>query len=110
MDLRALTGVTAAGVIILCAGTAAAQPPAPEPVQLGASIYARNCSACHGARMLDPQGAFDLRKFPHDERERFMTSVKRGKNQMPPWGDLLKPEELEALWAYVISAESVYGH
>ena len=60
--------------------------------------------------MLDPQGAFDLRKFPHDERERFMTSVTRGKNQMPPWGDLLKQEDLDALWAYVISAESVYGH
>jgi mono/diheme cytochrome c family protein len=104
VDLRALTGL-----ILVCTG-AAAQTPAPEQVQRGASIYARNCSACHGARMLDPQGAFDLRKFPHDERERFMTSVKRGKNQMPPWGDLLKPEELEALWAYVISAESVYGH
>ena len=106
MDLRALTGL----IIFLAVAPALGQAPAPEAVQIGASIYARNCSACHGARMLDPQGAFDLRKFPHDERERFMTSVKRGKNQMPPWGDLLKPEELEALWAYVISAESVYGH
>jgi mono/diheme cytochrome c family protein len=103
LDLRAL-----AGVVTLFGGTALAQ--APEQVQRGASIYARNCSACHGARMRDPQGAFDLRKFPHDERERFMMSVTRGKNQMPAWGDLLKPDELEALWAYVISAESVYGH
>jgi mono/diheme cytochrome c family protein len=29
--------------------------------------------------------------------------VTRGKSQMPAWGDLLKPEEVEALWAYVIS-------
>jgi hypothetical protein len=29
---------------------------------------------------------------------------------MPPWGDLLKPEEVVALWAYVVSAESIYGH
>ena len=53
--------------------------------------------------MLDPQGAFDLRKFPHDQRERFVNAVTRGKNQMPAWGDLLRPEEVEALWAYVIS-------
>jgi len=52
---------------------------------------------------LDPHAAFDLRKFPHDQRERFVNAVTRGKNQMPAWGDLLKPEEVEALWAYVIS-------
>jgi mono/diheme cytochrome c family protein len=104
VDLRAV-----AGLVLVC-GSAAAQSPAPEQIQRGASIYARNCSPCHGARMLDPQGAFDLRKFPHDQRERFMSSVVRGKNQMPAWGDQLKPEELEALWSYVRSAESVYGH
>jgi len=83
---------------------------AAEQITLGASIYARNCSPCHGARMLDPQGAFDLRKFPPNQRERFVNSVIRGKNQMPAWGDQLKPDELEALWAYVVSAESLYGH
>jgi mono/diheme cytochrome c family protein len=31
--------------------------------------------------------------------------VTRGKNQMPPWGDLLKPQEVEALWAYVVAGE-----
>lgn len=54
---------------------------------------------------LDSQGAFDLRKFPRDQRERFVTSVLRGKNQMPPWGDILKPEEVEALWGYVVAGE-----
>ncbi|HXM81894.1 MAG TPA: cytochrome c [Burkholderiales bacterium] len=82
-----------------------AEPFTPQQLKTGADIYARNCSPCHGARMLDPQGAFDLRKFPPNERERFVNSVVRGKNQMPPWGDLLKPDELEALWAYVIAGE-----
>jgi mono/diheme cytochrome c family protein len=77
----------------------------PQQINTGADIYARNCSPCHGARMLDPQGAFDLRKFPRNERERFVNAVVRGKNQMPPWGDLLKPGELEALWAYVAEGE-----
>ena len=82
----------------------AQHPPNADQAKAGAEIYARNCSPCHGTRMLDPQGAFDLRKFPPNERERFFNSVTRGKNQMPPWGDLLKPEEIEALWAYVLTA------
>jgi mono/diheme cytochrome c family protein len=95
---------------MLVCTTAAAQAPAPEAVVRGAAIYERNCSPCHGARMQDAQGAFDLRKFPRNERERFIVAVAKGKNQMPPWGGLLKPEDIEALWAYVLSVESVYGH
>jgi mono/diheme cytochrome c family protein len=81
-----------------------------QKIKVGAEIYERNCSPCHGARMRDPEGAFDLRKFPHDAHDRFVASVTRGKNQMPPWGDLLKPEEVEALWVYVVNAEALYGH
>jgi mono/diheme cytochrome c family protein len=55
--------------------------------------------------MREPQGAFDLREFPHDAHERFVSSVTRGKNQMPPWGGLLKPADVEALWAYVVAGE-----
>jgi hypothetical protein len=32
--------------------------------------------------------------------------VTRGKNQMPPWGDLLTSDEVEALWAYVVAGEA----
>jgi cytochrome c6 len=94
--------------LVFACGPAAAQTP--EQVKAGAEIYERNCSPCHGARMMDPQGAADLRKFPHDQHERFVTTVTKGKNQMPPWGTLLKPEEVEALWTYVVNAESLYGH
>ena len=97
--------------VLTCAPSAAQSPQvqgfAAEQLKTGAEIYARNCSPCHGARMLDPQGASDLRKFPRDERERFINSVTRGKNQMPPWGGLLKPEEVEALWAYVVAGEKI---
>lgn len=108
---RRTSAPLAAAAVLACAlvgGEAAAQTA--EQVKAGAEIYERNCSPCHGARMMDPQGAADLRKFPHDQRERFVSSVTRGKNQMPPWGDLLKPEEIQALWAYVAGAESIYGH
>jgi mono/diheme cytochrome c family protein len=96
---------------LTCAPAAAQSPQARDfatgQLKTGAEIYARNCSPCHGARMLDPQGASDLRKFPRGERERFINSVTRGKNQMPPWGDLLKPEEVEALWAYVAAGGKI---
>lgn len=55
--------------------------------------------------MLDPQGAFDLRVFPRDQKERYITSVAKGKNQMPPWAGLLSAEDIESLWAYTIAGE-----
>jgi mono/diheme cytochrome c family protein len=76
-----------------------------EEIRLGAEIFARNCSPCHGPRMQDPEGAFDLRTFPPAEHSRFVNSVSYGKSQMPPWAGLLKPEEIEALWAYVVAGE-----
>jgi mono/diheme cytochrome c family protein len=72
-------------------------------VRLGAEIFERNCAPCHGPRMQDPESAFDLRKFPPNQHDRFVNSVTRGKNQMPPWGDMLKTEDIEALWAYVLT-------
>ena len=38
-------------------------------------------------------------------RTRFVVMVTKGKNNMPPWGDVLKPDDIEALWAYVVAGE-----
>lgn len=93
-----------AGVLI-CTGAVAQDQFGLEQIKQGAVIYAQNCSACHGPHMADAQGAFDLRTFPPDQKNRFLTSISKGKNQMPPWGDLFKPEEIDALWAYVMAGE-----
>lgn len=77
----------------------------PEKIQQGSAIYAQNCAPCHGPHMRDSDAAFDLRKFPADQKGRFVLSVTKGKNQMPPWGDLFKQDEIEALWAYVVAGE-----
>jgi len=76
-----------------------------EQVRKGAEIYSQNCAPCHGPRMMDAQVPVDLRKFPPAEKTRFVDSVTKGKNQMPPWGHLFKPDEIEALWAYVVAGE-----
>ena len=92
-------------VMSVPAGAEEAQSFPKDQIATGAELYAVNCSPCHGARMQEPGAAFNLRKFPPDQRERFVNSVTRGKNQMPPWGDFFKPEQLEALWAYVTTGE-----
>src|SRR5947208_16098749 len=101
--MRRRVAASLAAALALAGAPATAQSPparnfAPEQLKTGAEIYARNCSPCHGARMLDPQGASDLRKFPRGERERFINSVTRGKNQMPPWGNRLNRNDAETRW------------
>jgi len=97
--------------VLMCGcGAALADAPetpavTPEQIKKGAALYAQHCAPCHGVRMKDPEGAFDLSKFPPDEHERFMRSVTKGKNSMPPWGGLLQQEEIAALWAYVVAGE-----
>ena len=83
-----------------------AQDFTPEQVATGAQSYERFCSACHGTRMEDTETAFNLRNFPRDEKSRFVDSVTKGKNSMPPWGGLLTPEQIEALWAYAMSRQA----
>jgi mono/diheme cytochrome c family protein len=102
---RLLVACLLAGSASWAAAQSSEQTFAPGQIRAGAEIYARNCSPCHGARMADPEGAFNLRNFPHDQHDRFVGSVTRGKNQMPPWGDLLKAQDIEALWAYVVAGE-----
>jgi mono/diheme cytochrome c family protein len=103
------TGKTALGLVLACATAAAQTPPgeqfAAEQVRKGADIFAQNCSPCHGAHMADPNGGFDLRTFPHEQKDRFVSSVTKGKNSMPPWGDLFKSDDIDALWAYVVAGE-----
>ena len=37
----------------------------------------------------------------HVPKDAFYNSVKNGKGDMPAWGDVLFPEELDAIWVYV---------
>jgi cytochrome c55X len=73
-----------------------------ELVEAGRKAYTSSCTRCHGINLAVGSSAFyDLRTFPRDDKERFLTSVNRGKRAMPAWEGLLKPEDLEAIWAYI---------
>ncbi len=66
------------------------------------AVYNQFCSHCHGIGMVNAGTAsYDLRKFPRDDKARFVDSVMNGRGKMPPWGDILTSDEVELLWQYV---------
>ena len=91
--------------LALAWGSAKAQSLPSEQVRRGAVLYESNCQTCHGARLANPPWAPDLRKFPREDRARFIDTVTYGRRGMPPWDDVLKPDDIEALWAYVLAGE-----
>jgi mono/diheme cytochrome c family protein len=99
----------AIGLMFLCAGghaeDAAVNPPPPELIKRGSDLYAVHCATCHGAHLANPPWGADLGAFPHGDHMRFVDTVSNGLRGMPPWGDLLKPDDIEALWAYVVAGE-----
>ena len=98
----------AIGLALVCvragAQDAGMKPP-PEEVKRGSELYAIHCATCHGAHLANPPWAVDLGQFPHSDHARFVDTVTNGIRGMPPWGDLLKPDDIEALWAYVVAGE-----
>jgi alcohol dehydrogenase (cytochrome c) len=95
-------------IALVCAGAfdASAQQFPSEQVKRGAEVYAANCVTCHGEHMKNPPWAIDLATFPRDERARFVNSVTYGVRNMPPWGDVINPDDVAALWAYLVAGEA----
>jgi mono/diheme cytochrome c family protein len=85
------------------ATAATGEQPDAKMVADGKALYTHHCAHCHGFNMVNPGTvAYDLRQFPHDQKSRFVNSVTNGKNnRMPRWADLLSPQEIDQLWAYV---------
>ena len=104
----ATIATVAVPMVALAATVRAADDSTGNPVQAqidhGKSTYAEKCSHCHGPNMMNPGTITpDLRAFP-DDKTRFVTTVKNGKNnKMPPWGDILNDEEIGSLWAFISS-------
>ena len=104
--LAAVATIAAASAQIATQAAATQQNAGGDQAQigLGKTAYAEKCSHCHGPGMMNAGTITpDLRKFP-DDKERFFTTVKMGKNgKMPPWGDLLNDDDISSLWAYISS-------
>lgn len=95
------TVVLAAGTLFASVAAAGYRFPA-QDIEAGRQQFLRTCSQCHGYNMVNSgTSAYDLRRFPVDDRERFFKSVANGKNSMPSFKDALSPEQINMLWAYV---------
>ena len=75
-----------------------------EKAQAGEGVFEANCAPCHGEKMSNPNGIFDLRRLRADERPRFDKVLATGKGQMPSWAGVLTPDEMDQVWAYIQSA------
>jgi quinohemoprotein ethanol dehydrogenase len=91
------------------AATAAVPPPPPlraseAAVQRGAQLYAQTCAVCHGARAIG--GVKDLRHMTAETHRLFNQIVLEGlylDKGMASFADLVKPDEVEAIHAYLIA-------
>jgi cytochrome c55X len=104
--LKTALGITvrrAAAIIALAAALSSpvAQADETNPAELGRKTYTSYCARCHGFNLVMVTGTFDLRRFPQEEKERFVRSVAKGVRAMPAWEGVVKPEEIEAIWVYV---------
>jgi mono/diheme cytochrome c family protein len=86
-----------AAAMLACAAAAQEQP----AVEAGEAVYNNNCQTCHGDGLKSTGQVFDLRRLTAGDRARFDNSVRNGKNQMPPWKDVLTEAEIDQLWAYI---------
>jgi mono/diheme cytochrome c family protein len=100
-NLRAAFGLVAIAVACAIAGQACAQDQA--KIAAGERVYNSYCQPCHGEELVSTGQFFDLRRLKPEERPRFDNSVRNGKNQMPPWRNVLNDQQIDAIWAYIRS-------
>jgi quinohemoprotein ethanol dehydrogenase len=70
----------------------------------GAQLYAQTCAVCHGQQATG--GVKDLRRMTRETHGKFNDIVLKGIYQdkgMASFADLLKPDEVEAIHAYLIA-------
>lgn len=98
---RAPAAPLALCALMAFAATARAQDANADLIKKGAKTYDVNCAQCHGDKLQSSGIAFDLKRLRDNELPRFENSVMNGKNAMPAWRGVIKPPDIEALWAYI---------
>jgi quinohemoprotein ethanol dehydrogenase len=89
-------------------------PPAsnatPETIAKGEAIYSRTCAVCHSLMTVSAGILPDLRmssKAVHDNFQKIVLDGVLAKKGMPGFADVLKPEDVEAIHAYIIDSARV---
>jgi mono/diheme cytochrome c family protein len=98
----------AAAMSLLLAGVPALAQPADDAAlaEAGRRTYTSSCARCHGIGLVNTGYGFDLRTFPKDDKERFLRSVTKGLRAMPAWEGVLRDEQMDAIWAYILKVQA----
>lgn len=95
-----------------CGGSKPAARPTPTATSRGAvsgpKIYAERCAVCHGDRGEGKAGSrlaggTVVRRFPRPEDEAAVVRNGAAGGSMPAFGDVLSPEQIDAVVAYTRS-------
>lgn len=83
------------------------QPALAADTAVGAKVFNANCAACHSGGMNVVAAPKNLKKealkqYGMDSPEAIINQVTNGKGVMPAFKSKLKPEEIEAVAAYVL--------
>jgi len=80
-----------------------AQDAAPDKakIEAGETVYNTYCAVCHGDNLVSTGQFPNLRRLTGKDREKFETTVRNGRNQMPPWKDVLSDAQIDQAWSYI---------
>lgn len=67
----------------------------------GATLFATKCQACHGPKAAGGAGPKLSGNPILREDDRFWETVTRGRGGMPPWGAVLKPQDIADIHAWL---------
>jgi mono/diheme cytochrome c family protein len=97
--------VVGCGVSLWLATAALAQEPLPDraKIEAGETVYSTYCAPCHGDQLVSTGQFPNLRRLTPADRAKFDSTVRDGRNQMPPWRGVVSDEQVDQIWAYVRS-------
>ena len=103
---RQWAGIVAGSVLsALFSLTSQAQQPKLDPskVEAGENVYSTYCAPCHGDGLVSTGQFPNLKRLTPSDRAKFDSTVREGRNQMPPWRDVLTDEQIDQIWTYIRS-------
>ena len=97
--------VIGCGVLVWLATATFAQEPLPDKakIEAGETVYSTYCAPCHGDQLVSTGQFPNLRRLTPSDRAKFASTVRDGRNQMPPWRGALSDEQIDQIWAYIRS-------
>jgi mono/diheme cytochrome c family protein len=97
--------VIGCGASVWFATAVLAQEPLPDraKIEAGETVYSTYCAPCHGDQLVSTGQFPNLRRLTPADRAKFDSTVRDGRNQMPPWRGVVSDKQIDQIWAYIRS-------